>query len=100
MCCVSPVQARQTQLRQEQSQQGEQPAANQKPIEDSATFDADGTALITRVVPMPSTVSPEARKYLSGLEKGNHPTDTLEQRRTGTDAWRKKQSAEARRIFP
>jgi acetyl esterase/lipase len=100
MCCVSPVQARPPGQGKEEAQQSQQPAANEKPIEDSATFDADGTALITRVVPMPSTVSPEARKYLSGLEKGNHPTETLEQRRTGTDAWRTRQSAEARRIFP
>ena len=68
--------------------------------EDSATFDEDGVAHITRVVPMPSTVSPEAQKYLYSLGKREHHTETLEQRRAGTDAWRKKQSAEARRLFP
>ena len=31
------------------------------PQKDSATFDDDGTAHITRVVPTPTTVSPEAR---------------------------------------
>jgi len=67
---------------------------------DSATFDADGTAHITRVVPMPSTVSPQAQKYLESLTKKSNAPQTLEQRRAGTDAWRAKQSAEAQRLFP
>jgi len=29
---------------------------------DSATFDPDGTTHITRIVPMPTTVSPEAQE--------------------------------------
>jgi hypothetical protein len=31
------------------------------PAADSATFDPDGTAHITRTIPMPSTISPEAQ---------------------------------------
>ena len=34
---------------------------------DSATFDSDGTAHITRVVPMPNTVSPGAQKWLKEI---------------------------------
>jgi monoterpene epsilon-lactone hydrolase len=67
---------------------------------DSAAFDADGTAHITRVVPMPSTVSPEAQKWLGSLTQKNNAPQTLDQRRAGTDEWRKRQSAEARRLFP
>jgi monoterpene epsilon-lactone hydrolase len=67
---------------------------------DGATFDADGTARITRVVPMPSTVSPEAQKWLASLTQKSNAPQTLEQRRAGTDEWRKRQSAEARRLFP
>ncbi len=67
---------------------------------DGATFDADGTAHITRVVPMPSTVSPEAQKWLASLTQKSNAPQTLEQRRAGTDEWRKRQSAEARRLFP
>jgi monoterpene epsilon-lactone hydrolase len=67
---------------------------------DGATFDADGTAHITRVVPMPSTVSPEAQKWLASLTQKSSAPQTLEQRRAGTDEWRKRQSAEARRLFP
>ena len=67
---------------------------------DGATFDADGTAHITRVVPMPSTVSPEAQKWLASLTQKSNAPQTLEQRRAGTDEWRKRQSGEARRLFP
>jgi acetyl esterase/lipase len=68
---------------------------------DSATFDPDGTAHITRVVPMPSTISPEAQKWLDSLDHQKvGPPDTLAERRTHTDAWRKMASAEARRLYP
>jgi monoterpene epsilon-lactone hydrolase len=67
---------------------------------DSATFDPDGTAHITRIVPMPTTVSPEAQQYLTGLTKKSTAAQTMEERRARTDEWRKKQSAEAKRVFP
>jgi epsilon-lactone hydrolase len=67
---------------------------------DGATFEADGTAHVTRVVPMPSTVSPEAQKWLASLTQKSNAPQTLEQRRAGTDEWRKRQSAEARRLYP
>jgi monoterpene epsilon-lactone hydrolase len=67
---------------------------------DSATFDADGTAHITRVVPMPTTISAAAQKWLASLTLKKRGPQTLEQRRTSTDEWRVRQSAEARRLFP
>jgi acetyl esterase/lipase len=70
--------------------------------QDSATFDSDGTAHIMRVLPMPSTISPEAQKFLNSLAtvpKRLTP-ETLAERRTHTDAWRAKDSAEARRLYP
>ncbi len=76
------------------------PSATSSPAADSATFDSDGTAHITRVVPMPATISPEARKWLQSLEGSNAAAETLEVRRKRTDEWRAKQSAEARRLFP
>src|SRR5216110_1545411 len=67
---------------------------------DTSTFDPDGTAHITRVVPMPATVSPEAQKWLKEIE-GDPPHDaTLAERRARTDRWQESQSAEAKRIFP
>src|SRR5450755_457516 len=69
-------------------------------MQDTATFDADGTAHIVRVVPMPTTVSPEAQTWLASLTKKSNAPQTLEQRRTATDEWRKRDSAEARQLYP
>jgi epsilon-lactone hydrolase len=67
---------------------------------DSATFDPDGTAHITRVVPMPNTISTEAQRWLRQIEhESPQPHDLAEQRRR-TDAWRKRDSDEARQKFP
>lgn len=68
--------------------------------QDGATFDADGSAHITRVVPMPVTVSREAQSWLASLTQKSSAPQTLEQRRTATDEWRKQDSAEARKLYP
>ena len=67
---------------------------------DSAAFDSDGTAHITRVVPMPSTISPEAQKWLASLTLKKSGPETLAERRAHADAWRAQNSAEARKIYP
>ena len=67
---------------------------------DTASFDPDGTAHVTRVVPMPSTVSPEAQQWLKEVEQEAPQPADLAQQRAGTDEWRKKDSAEAKRIYP
>jgi epsilon-lactone hydrolase len=71
-----------------------------KPASDFAAFDADGTAHITRVVPMPSTVSPEAQKWLDSMTRQKYQQQTLAERRAATDKWRAEDSAEARKLFP
>jgi epsilon-lactone hydrolase len=73
---------------------------NQGVPQDSATFDPDGTAHIKRTIPMPSTISPEAQKWLASLAEAAPGPETLAERRQHTDEWRVKQSAEARRLFP
>jgi len=67
---------------------------------DSTTFDADGTAHFTRVVPMPTTVSPEAQTWLESLTHTTPGPETLAERRARTDAWRAQDSAEARKLYP
>ena len=67
---------------------------------DSATFDPDGTAHITRVVPIPGTVSPEAQHWLKEIEHEGPQSKDLAEIRSGTDAWRKRDSAEALRLYP
>ena len=66
----------------------------------SATFDADGTAHITRVVPMPAAISPEAQTWLESLTHASSGPETLAERRARTDAWRAQDSAEARKLYP
>src|SRR6516225_224051 len=66
----------------------------------TATFDPDGTAHITRVVPMPTTISPEAQTWLESLTHTTPGPETLAERRARTDAWRAQDSAEARKLYP
>ena len=77
-------------------------AASAKPAQEqnSATFDPDGTAHLTRVISPPATLSPEAQKWLESLTHFGAPAKTLEERRARTDEWRVKQSTEALRFFP
>ncbi len=75
-------------------------SAQSNPAADSVTFDDDGTGHVTRVIPMPSTISPEAQQWLKSLEGQNSGPESLAERRTRTDEWRKKDSAEARKLYP
>jgi epsilon-lactone hydrolase len=76
------------------------PQASPPAQQDSASFDADGTAHITRVVPMPSTISHEAQKWLASLTQKKSGPETLAERRARTDIWRAEDSAEARKLYP
>jgi acetyl esterase/lipase len=64
----------------------------------SSVVDADGTAHVTRVVPVPMTVSPEARASL----RNNYPEkhQTLAERRAGTDAWQIGAGLKSRAVYP
>jgi monoterpene epsilon-lactone hydrolase len=68
--------------------------------QDAATFDPDGTAHITRVVPEPALVSPEARAWLDSLTHGKGGPQTLAERRVSTDKWRVADSAQALKHYP
>ena len=67
---------------------------------DSTTFDSDGTAHVTRVVPMPSTISREAQKWLASLAHSTPGPESLAERRSRTDVWRARDSAEAKQCYP
>jgi monoterpene epsilon-lactone hydrolase len=68
--------------------------------QDSATFDTDGTAHITRVVPMPNTISSDAQAWLKSLNSSSGGPQSLAERRKHTDEWRKFGSGEARKHYP
>ena len=77
------------------------PAAKPAPGSlDTFSSDPDGTVHITRTIPPPPTISPEAQKWLESLNHLDRKAQTLAERRAGTDAWRAEDSAEARRVFP
>ncbi len=71
-----------------------------EPRKDSASFDPDGTAHVTRIVPMPLTISTEAQAWLESLTHSTPGPETLAERRARTDEWRAKDSAEARKLYP
>ena len=68
------------------------------PQTNTAQIDPDGTARITRVVPVPDTISTEG-KALVARQPGPAPK-SLEENRARTDAFRKGRSEEARKLYP
>ena len=67
---------------------------------DSSRIDPDGTAYVTRVVPVPTTISPEAQKVLARVVSDADVPQTLEQRRTGTDKWQAGAGEASKRLYP
>ncbi len=61
--------------------------AAEAPNRDTSYIDAQGTAHITRVVPVPSTVSPQAQLALGRPAPDQGPAQSLEERRRLTDAY-------------
>ncbi len=61
--------------------------ATEAPRRDTSFIDAQGTAHVTRVVPLPTTISPEAQAFLRRTEPDQAPPEPLAQRRSRTDTW-------------
>jgi len=78
--------------------------ARQSPAEDkqsdTSKIAADGTAYITRIVPVPTTISPEAQKVLARVVPDAAVPETLEQRRTYTDNWQAGAGEESKKLYP
>jgi acetyl esterase/lipase len=69
------------------------------PQTDTCTVEADGTAHITRVIPVPKTISPEAQSFIS-RPASSGPEPTLAERRAATDKFRIGRAEEARKLYP
>jgi monoterpene epsilon-lactone hydrolase len=67
---------------------------------DTSKIGKDGTAYVTRVVPVPTTISPEAQKMLSRVVSDAAVPQTLEQRRTGTDRWQAGAGEASKKLYP
>ncbi|MGA7242265.1 MAG: alpha/beta hydrolase [Terracidiphilus sp.] len=74
--------------------------AAEAPDRDTSYIDANGTAHITRVVPVPQTISPEAQKSISRAEPDQGPPQPLEARRQGTDAYTARARVEWTKLCP
>ncbi len=74
--------------------------AAEAPTRDTSYIDANGTAHVTRVIPVPEDLSPEARKSLSRAEPDQGPPEPLAKRRSGTDAWAVRAAAEWSKLCP
>ncbi|RZU42398.1 alpha/beta hydrolase fold domain-containing protein [Edaphobacter modestus] len=69
-------------------------------VEDRSVMDPDGTAHLTRVVPVPYTISPEARRSLAKHVTDPPPGETLEAKRHRTDAYHRSDSDVYRALYP
>lgn len=69
------------------------------PRTDECIIGADGTEHVTRVVPVPASISPQAQKFISHPIASNPPPPLAEQRKH-TDKFRIGRAAEARKLFP
>ncbi len=67
---------------------------------DSSRIGPDGTAYVTRIVPVPTTISPEAQKVLARVVSDANKPSTLEQRRTGTDKWQAGAGEQSKKLYP
>ncbi len=75
-------------------------AAAPVPQSDTSVIDANGTAHVTRVVPVPDTVSPEARKMLARQVPDTAAPESLAERRSKTDVWQNGAGEKARSLYP
>ncbi len=70
------------------------------PRTNSSLIDEDGMARVTRVIPVPQTISPEAQASLSRPASDAPSQETLQERRTHTDRWQEGAGAEFQKRYP
>jgi monoterpene epsilon-lactone hydrolase len=70
------------------------------PTKDTSVIDANGTARITRVVPLPSVLSDEAKASWSRSVSDAAKPQTLAARRAGTDAWQTGAGKKSAAVYP
>ena len=68
---------------------------------DSSVIAPDGTAYVTRVMPVPQTVSPEAQKMLGRVVSDvAGPAATVQQDRAGVDKWQAGAGVVSEQMYP
>jgi epsilon-lactone hydrolase len=74
--------------------------AAEAPNRDTSFIDAQGAAHVTRVVPVPATISTQAQLALGHSVPDEAPTPSLAERRSGTDAFTARAGAAWSRLCP
>ncbi len=74
--------------------------AAQAPNKDTSYIDPQGTAHITRVIPLPPDLSPEAKAMLARPASDADMPQTLDQRRHGTDVWQNHAGDVSAQLYP
>jgi acetyl esterase/lipase len=67
---------------------------------DTSYIDAHGTAHITRVIPVPQDLSPEAQKFIGTMAPDEAPPEPLAVRRSRMDEWDAQANAAWSRLCP
>jgi len=67
---------------------------------DSSKIGPDGTAYVTRVVPVPTTISPEAQKMLARPVSDADVPESLAERRRKTDEWQNRTGKTFEAMYP
>lgn len=77
-----------------------QVSGEQQTMTDSSRILPDGTAYVTRVVPVPKTISPEAQAMLARVvsDAPSHPT--IAEQRAGTDKWQAGAGEVSKELYP
>jgi monoterpene epsilon-lactone hydrolase len=70
------------------------------PQTDSSYIDASGTAHVTRVVPVPKTVSPEAQQFLARRVPDTQPPQSIEQIRAAAAKYEDSAGHAAEALYP
>src|SRR5580704_7004699 len=79
---------------------GEKKMSDGHEMRDSSTILPDGTAYVTRIVPVPKNISPEAQHMLARVESDAPTHQSLEERRKGTDTWQAGVGEVSKKIYP
>ncbi len=74
--------------------------AAEAPNRDTSYIDENGTAHVTRVVPVPRDLSPEAQRAISRQEPDAGPPEPLEERRKRTDEYTARAKDEWLKVCP
>jgi acetyl esterase/lipase len=75
-------------------------SASEAPDRDTTYIDADGTAHITRVIPVPQDLSPEAQRFISQIVPDEAPLESLASRRSHMEEWAVRSNAEWSKLCP